>query len=182
MGKKKDKKKKNKKKKKTKKNKKDKKKMPKIKIDSKKVAASVVDGACAPAQFFGASVIGTYPGRRYSSFADSFSTGKGGKLSLDSLNSADSKNAELGKACKNFISGQESWLAAKLAQSSARKGKGLKKLKRDLCEKRNRMCKSAALGFEAESACLAKALRAMSAGEFDKATKFAGNCPASRSA
>jgi hypothetical protein len=53
----------------------------------------------------------------------------------------------------------------------------MKKMKKDFCEKKHKMCKSAALGFDAESSCLMKSLRAVVGGDFDKASKLATKCP-----
>ena len=77
-----------------------------------------------------------------------------------------------------MVQGSEAWLKSKLASSSTRGSyKSLKKVKKDFCEKKNKMCKTAALGFEAESACMAKMLRHMAAGEYDKALKLSKKCP-----
>merc|ERR1712224_131629 len=69
----------------------------------------------------------------------------------------DDENADLVRTCKKMVEGSEAWLKTKLASSSTRGSyKSLKRVKKDFCEKKNKMCKTAALGFEAESACMAK--------------------------
>jgi outer membrane biosynthesis protein TonB len=178
--KKKDKKKKDKKKKKKDKKKKIKKK-PEIKVNKKAVAQAVLDKSCSAKDFESVKTIGSYPGRRYDNYgtsSSSYSTSSKSKKKTK----ASKDSGKLARACKTFVADHGDWIKQKLASPSSKDYKGMKKIKRDFCEKKNKMCKSAALGFEAESACLAKALRAATAGEFEKASKLAAKCPKVKSA
>lgn len=170
----KDKKKKDKKKKDKKKKKKNdkKKKKPEVKVDKKVVAETVVEKGCVASDFDGVKTIGSYPGRRYDSYA-----GYGSKKKSKSKD-----HSNLAKACNSFVADHHDWIKQKLASPSSTDYKGMKKMKKSFCEKKHKMCKSAALGFEAESSCLAKSLRAVVSGEFDKASKLASKCPQVKSA
>lgn len=154
--------KKEKKKKDTKKNdkKKDKKKKPEVSVDKTLVAETVLRHACNRTNFLGLNVIGSYPGRQY-------------QIGGNTLTTPDSKNILL--ACQYFLKneGTTAYLAKTLAGNGKTK---IKKMKRNVCERRAKVCKSAALGFEAESACLMKAMRAFDRGEFEKAKKHASDC------
>jgi chemotaxis protein histidine kinase CheA len=168
--KKKDKKKKDKKKK-DKKKKKSKKKSPEVKVDKKAVAQTVVELGCTPADFDGVKTIGSYPGRRYDSY--------GGYSSSKKKKSKKEKKdrSKLVSACNHFVVDHHDWIQQKLASPVSKEYKGMKKIKKDFCEKKHKMCKSAALGFDAESSCLMKSLRAVVGGDFDKASKLATKCP-----
>ena len=148
------------KKKKDKKKKDKKKKNSEVKINKKVVAETVLQYACNRTNFLGLNVIGSYPGRQYQI---------GGK----SLSTPDSKNIVL--ACQYFL--KEEGTTTYLAKTLAGNGKSkIKKMKRNVCERRAKVCKSAALGFEAESACLMKSMRAFDRGDYEKAKKHAGDC------
>ena len=196
--------KKKKKKKKKDKKKTKKKKKPEVKVEPKAVATAVMDMACTAADFDTVTTIGTYPGRRYDQYGGGYQKKKKKKskkkkkkkkdagdadADVDAASSEETaavveeeeeedKNADLVRTCKKMVEGTEAWLKTKLASSSTRGSfKSLKKVKKDFCEKKNKMCKTAALGFEAESACMAKMLRHMAAGEYDKALKLSKKCP-----
>ena len=144
------------------KNKKDKKdKKDKIVIDKTKVAETVLEAACNRTNFLGVTSIGSYPGRMYQN---------GNRDAL-----ATKTTTEVISACQDFLKqeGNKDFIVKQLSGNG--KGK-VKKLKKRICEKRAKVCKSAALGFEAESSCLMKAMRAFDQGDFDKAKKNAADC------
>merc|ERR1719316_776939 len=142
------------------KKKKDKKKKSEVKIDKKLVAETVLQHACNRTNFLGLNVIGSYPGRQY-------------QIGGSALTTPESKKILL--ACQYFL--KEEGTTAYLAKTLAGNGKSkIKKMKRNVCERRAKVCKSAALGFEAESSCLMKAMRAFDRGDFEKAKKHAGDC------
>lgn len=146
------------------KKKKDKKKKEKkkseVKVDKKLVAETVLQHACNRTNFLGLNVIGSYPGRQY-------------QIGGSALTTPESKKILL--ACQYFL--KEEGTTAYLAKTLAGNGKSkIKKMKRNVCERRAKVCKSAALGFEAESSCLMKAMRAFDRGDFEKAKKHAGDC------
>lgn len=142
------------------KKKKDKKKKSEVKIDKTLVAETVLQHACNRTNFLGLNVIGSYPGRQY-------------QIGGSTLTTPESKNILL--ACQYFLKneGTNAYLAKTLAGNGKSK---IKKMKRNVCERRAKVCKSAALGFEAESSCLMKAMRAFDRGDFEKAKKHAGDC------
>merc|ERR1711871_1885880 len=139
--------------------KKDKKK--EVVVDKQKVAETVVGSVCNRTNFIGTTSIGSYPGRMYQN---------GNRDAL-----ATKTTTELTSACQYFLKqdGNKDFIVKQLTGS----GKGeVKKLKKKICEKRAKVCKSAALGFEAESACLMKAMRAFERGDYEKAKKNAADC------
>merc|ERR1719316_786045 len=116
--------------KKDKKKKDKKKKNSEVKINKKVVAETVLQAACNRTNFLGLNVIGSYPGRQY-------------QIGGSSLTSPESKNILL--ACQYFL--KEEGTTAYLAKTLAGNGKSkIKKMKRNVCERRAKVCKSAALG------------------------------------
>ena len=135
-----------------------------------------MDKGCSASDFDGVKTIGSYPGRRYDQYGrDSYSSKKKSKK-------GNKDGGKLSRACKSFVADHGDWIKQKLASPKSKEFKGMKKIKKDFCVTKHKMCKSAALGFEAESACLGKALRAMTAGEFEKASTLAAKCPKVKSA
>ena len=162
-----------------KKKKEKKKKKTEIKVDKKAVADAVISKGCKPSDFESVKTIGSYPGRRYDSYGGYSGSSKNKK---SSPSKSKKQTINLARAAKHFAAGHDEWIKQKLASPTSKEYKGMKKMKKSFCEVKNKMCKSAALGFEAESACLAKALRAMTAGEFEKASKISAKCPKVKSA
>merc|ERR1712166_158938 len=115
-----------------KKEKKKKKKKPEVKVDKKIVAETVLSKGCSATDFDGVKTIGSYPGRRYDSYAGYSSSSKKKSKSKD--------HSKLARACTAFIADHEDWIKQKLASPVSKEYKGMKKMKKEFCEKKHKMC------------------------------------------
>lgn len=148
-----------------KKDKKKDKKDEKVKINKAEVAGVVVEGVCNHTNFIGMSKIGSYPGRKYT-WANYESSAATFQIQKDVTN-----------ICRSIFSNDDAKAYVVKALSSGGKSK-VKRMKRNLCERRAKVCKSAALGYEAESACVMKSMRAFDKGDYEKAKQYAADCGA----
>merc|ERR1712178_99447 len=145
--------------------KKDKKKKEDVKIEKKEVAAFVVNQACNHTNFIGMSKIGSYPGRKYT-FAN-----------YDTAGLKPTHRRDVTNICKHILSDDDTKAYVVKALAGSGKTK-VKRMKRNLCERRAKVCKSAALRYEAESACVMKSMRAFDKGDYEKAKQYAADCGA----
>ena len=136
-----------------------------VKIDKKEVAAFVVNQACNHTNFIGMSKIGSYPGRKYT-FAN-----------YDTAGLKPTHRRDVTNICKHILSDDDTKAYVVKALAGSGKTK-VKRMKRNLCERRAKVCKSAALGYEAESACVMKSMRAFDKGDYEKAKQYAADCGA----
>ena len=137
----------------------------KVKINKAEVAGVVVEGVCNHTNFIGMSKIGSYPGRKYT-WANYESSAATFQIQKDVTN-----------ICRSIFSNDDAKAYVVKALSSGGKSK-VKRMKRNLCERRAKVCKSAALGYEAESACVMKSMRAFDKGDYEKAKQYAADCGA----
>ena len=136
-----------------------------IKINKAEVAEFVVNQACNHTYFSGMSKIGSYPGRKYS----------WSSYDLKSLNPQVQR--DITNICKHLFKDEDAKAYVVKALAGSGKSK-VKRMKRNLCERRAKVCKSAALGYEAESACVMKSMRAFDKGDYEKAKQYAADCGA----
>ena len=111
------------------------------------------------------SKIGSYPGRKYS----------WSSYDLNSLNPQVQR--DITNICKHLFKDEDAKAYVVKALAGSGKSK-VKRMKRNLCERRAKVCKSAALGYEAESACVMKSMRAFDKGDYEKAKQYAADCSA----
>lgn len=135
------------------------------KINKAEVAEFVVSQACNHTHFGGMSKIGSYPGRKYS----------WSSYDLKSLNPQVQR--DITNICKHIFKDEDAKAYVVKALAASGKSK-VKRMKRNLCERRAKVCKSAALGYEAESACVMKSMRAFDKGDYEKAKQYAADCGA----
>ena len=141
------------------------KKEEKVQINKAEVAGVVVESVCNHTNFIGMSKIGSYPGRKYT-WANYDSTAATFQIQKDVTN-----------ICRTIFNNDDAKAYVVKALSSGGKSK-VKRMKRNLCERRAKVCKSAALGYEAESACVMKSMRAFDKGDYEKAKQYAADCGA----
>ena len=152
--------------KKKKKNDKKDKKEEKVQINKAEVAGVVVESVCNHTNFIGMSKIGSYPGRKYT------------WANYDSTTAATFQiRKDVTNICRSIFNNDDAKAYVIKALSSGGKSK-VKRMKRNLCERRAKVCKSAALGYEAESACVMKSMRAFDKGDYEKAKQYAADCGA----
>lgn len=142
------------------------KKEEKVQINKAEVAGVVVESVCNHTNFIGMSKIGSYPGRKYT------------WANYDSTTAATFQiRKDVTNICRSIFNNDDAKAYVIKALSSGGKSK-VKRMKRNLCERRAKVCKSAALGYEAESACVMKSMRAFDKGDYEKAKQYAADCGA----